>query len=280
MGTISGATVGSVFGTSEIRDVSLAPGRNGVQYNFCELPPAEISGFVFEDLNDDGVRQSGETLIAGAKVDLYDSSGQFIRSTTTNAAGFYSFTSLGPGVYELRETTPAGYIDGKDIVGTINGQKVGTLGNDQIKSIDLKAGFQGINYDFGELRPGSLSGRVIVDINNNNLIDRPIEKPIAGVTIQLLDAAGNVLQTTTTDANGDYLFSNLRPGQYSVREIQPTDYLNGATYAGSHGGDTSTSDLIRGFAIASGDDLFDYDFTEIPPAQISGMSLSIAMAIA
>jgi parallel beta-helix repeat protein len=69
--------------------------------------PAAISGTVFEDVNYGG--GSGRSLAAssgvvrqGARVELYDGSGNFVGSTTTDAAGAYSFASVTPGNYNVR----------------------------------------------------------------------------------------------------------------------------------------------------------------------------------
>ena len=56
-----------------------------------------------------------------------------------------------------------------------------------------------------------------------------------GVTIQLLDANGNIVATTLTDAGGNYRFDNLRPGEYGIREIQPAGYLDSGDHPGSGG---------------------------------------------
>ena len=42
------------------------------------------------------------------------------------------------------------------------------------------------------------------------------EPPIAGVTVQLLDAEGDVVAVTTTDEDGRYRFTDLLPGTYTV----------------------------------------------------------------
>ncbi len=272
VGRIDGVAVGRENGTSEIDRINVRPGQTGVQYNFCELPPAEISGHVFEDVNDDGIRQSSEPLLAGVQIDLYDAAGNKVDSIATDQNGFYSFRFLSPGVYRLHETTPAAYLDGKDIVGTIDGRPVGQVNSatDTISQINLPSGKTGLNYDFGEVRPASISGHVIVDINDNNRVDLTNERPLGGVVVQLLDQAGNVIKTTTTNVSGEYLFTDIRPGRYSVHELQPDGFFNGRTYPGSAGGDASELDFIRGFQIDSGANLTNYDFTEIPPAQIAG----------
>ncbi len=145
-----------------------------------------------------------------------------------------------PGTYSIIETTPAGYLDGKDRVGSISGQIVGVLdGNDTIRSIALTSGQQGVNYDFGEILPSSLSGLVYEDMDGDCIRD-PGEPAIPSVTIELLDQNGTVLATTQTDAQGRYQFTNLRPGNYSVRETQPVGYVQGGQKAGTAGGDDST----------------------------------------
>jgi hypothetical protein len=43
------------------------------------------------------------------------------------------------------------------------------------------------------------------------------ESGLSGVSIQLLDTAGNLIQTYNVEADGVYHFSNLLPGEYVVR---------------------------------------------------------------
>ncbi len=43
---------------------------------------------------------------------------------------------------------------------------------------------------------------------------------IAGVTVELLDGTSTVIATTTTDASGDFLFTSLAPGNYTIRLSQ------------------------------------------------------------
>ncbi len=47
-----------------------------------------------------------------------------------------------------------------------------------------------------------------------------------GLELQLLDEAGNVVQTTKTDANGNFKFTNLNPNQnFTIRVVQLNDDL-------------------------------------------------------
>ena len=90
-------------------------------------------------------------------------------------------------------------------------------------------------YNFGELLPGSIRGRVHADEHEDCDFDDP-DILLAGVRIDLLDAGGNVIATTLTDENGEYEFTGLAPGIYQVREHQPTDYFDGGERVGTAGG--------------------------------------------
>lgn len=110
--------------------------------------------------------------------------------------------------------------------------------------------------------PASISGSVV---DNNGA-------PIAGVTITL---TGTSSDTTTTDASGDYSFTGLAAGTYTVSEDQPAGYADGGETAGTIGGgsvgDDSVDDVISGIVLAAGDDSIDNDFDEvIVPGTISG----------
>ena len=76
--------------------------------------------------------------------------------------GFYRFTGLRAGDYTVVEEHPTDWLDGTDAAGTIDSIVVGTAINpgDRIEEVSLKWGDQGFDYDFGELQPSRLSGRV------------------------------------------------------------------------------------------------------------------------
>ncbi len=119
--------------------------------NFGELK-ASISGYVYYDANDNGLKESGEPGIPGTTVTLTgtDSNGQGVNKTTaTNSAGYYEFPGLAGGTYVLTETQPSGYLDGKDTIGSQGGKTK----NDQFYDIPLPGGANGINNNFGELLP-------------------------------------------------------------------------------------------------------------------------------
>jgi hypothetical protein len=138
-----------------------------------------------------------------------------------------------------------------------------------ISQIMINWGQMGTEYNFGELLPGSIHGIVVVS-TDPDCVPRDGEPPIAGVRIDLLDAQGNGLATTLTDANGEYSFTNLRPGIYNVREHQPANYFDLDAHVGTGGGTRLTSSLLGDIDVGSAEDLFEYDFCEEPPAELSG----------
>ncbi len=192
----------------------------GINYDFCELLPSDISGHVYVDRNNNGVRETGENPIAGVTLILWNASNTEVGRTTTDGNGFYKFDNVVPGNYRITEQQPTGYLPGKAAAGTINSIKVGTTdatGN-LIAQVAVPSGVSGIDYDFGEiLRAGSLVALSLIPMATVSSMPS-LKKPLSGVRIELLDATGSVLQTTFTDANGNYRFDNLIPGVFSVRE--------------------------------------------------------------
>jgi uncharacterized repeat protein (TIGR01451 family) len=71
---------------------------------------ARISGVVFNDLNHNGVQDANEGGILGSLVELLDSMGHVIASTTTGPDGSYVFADLNPGTYSVRQTNLPGFI--------------------------------------------------------------------------------------------------------------------------------------------------------------------------
>ncbi len=253
VGLIDGIdTVGSAGGGTATNDefgpIVLGGGVDAVDYDFAELPPAGISGAVTDT---DG------NPIAGVTVDLTgtdDLGNPISQTTTTTAGGTYVFFGLPPGTYTITETQPAGYGDGPDSAGTVDGTSNGSAGNDVISTIVLGPGSIGIDYDFSEIL-ASIAGDVVDDGGN----------PIQNVTITLTgtdDLSNPVSLTTTTAADGTYLFDGLLSGTYTVTETQPAGYGDGGETAGTSGGDDSVDDTISAITLAGGVAATGYDFDE------------------
>jgi protocatechuate 3,4-dioxygenase beta subunit len=268
-GVLVGSAGGSIVAQDRIEGILLTSGTQGQNYVFREWEPASISGFVFEDDNNNGRRDPGEKGIAGARILLLDEAGQPTgREALTDASGAYRFEELAPNRrYGIQEIQPTGYFDGRDSLGTAGGRLDDSA--DRVMDIFLRPAQAGREYNFGELRPASLEGLVFADRNSNLVLDSG-EKPLAGVTIYLFDSQSRLVSTTTSDAQGRWQFDHLLPGVYSVVEVQPEGYFDGPEVIGSAGGWSPANDQIVGIKLPPGVHATSYQFIEWEPARISG----------
>ena len=273
-GTVNSVTRGVSTSVDILSGIALEGGDNSVDNDFADTKPASVSGYVYVDADNDGNKDSGEAGIANVDLNLLDANGKTVATTTTDSSGYYYFGGLTPGAtYTVAEAQPAGYYDGKDTVGNATG----TANNpgDSISGIVLVSEQAAINYNFGELPPAAISGIVYVERNNNITVDAN-DTRLSGVTIYLYDASGNYVGQTTTNANGEYSFTDLQPGTYSVVEIQPAGYLEYGSWAGTVNGatvgsvDVENIDKIDKIALSWGNQGINYNFAEVVPATISG----------
>lgn len=81
---------------------------------------------------------------------------------------------------------------------------------------------------------GNLSGYSYVDLNNDG-IKESSESGIQGVTVSLTGTAGNFTfgLTTQTQANGQYTFTGLPAGNYTITETEPAFFEHGQDTPGT-----------------------------------------------
>ena len=250
-------------------DIVLGSGQMAGGYTFAELVGSSLSGSVYLDADNDGIRDPAETGVSGTLITLTgtDDLGAAVNRTTTTAAdGTWTFTNLRPGDYVITETQPAGLFDGIDTVGTQGGT---ATANDEI-TVVLAPATAGVDNTFGELAPAAIGDFVWLDIDDDGVQD-PAEG-IDGVTVEVYAADGTtLLATTTTAADGSYAFTNLAPHQgYVVAVVAPT----GATFTTLPGtDDANDSDVAadgRVTVTPTFGDNFDVADAGIAPAQLSG----------
>ena len=182
--------------------------------NFGYVPDYFIKGTIYRDGNRSGALDTDEKLYEGVTVNLVDADGNVVAATTTDANGNYSFDKLPAGTYSIK-VVQDGTIAGLEQTGDPDATKDNasepiTLNNDNPSRTDV---------NFGYVNNNSLSGTVYRDDSRNGDQDGT-EPGYSGVTVQLLDKDGQVIATTTTDANGNYSFSKLPDGTYSVKVVK------------------------------------------------------------
>ena len=182
--------------------------------NFGYVPDYFIKGTIYRDGNRSGALDTGEKLYEGVTVNLVDADGNIVATTTTDEKGNYSFDKLPAGTYSVKvvQDGPIASLEqtGDPDATKDNASEPITLNNDNPSKTDV---------NFGYVNNNSLSGTVYRDDSRNGDQDGT-EPGYSGVTVQLLDKDGNVVATTTTDANGKYSFSKLPDGTYSVKVVK------------------------------------------------------------
>ncbi|MEE4247334.1 MAG: SdrD B-like domain-containing protein, partial [Kangiellaceae bacterium] len=174
---------------------------------------SSIGDFVWDDQNRDGVQDMGEPGLAGVTVYLdLNSNGALDGgepSAVTDAAGLYDITNLAPDTYQVTvdpTTLPADYILS---TGSINPQTV-MLGTDE--------DFNDADFGFREQGAG-LGGLVFNDLDGNGVQDAG-DIGVGSITLFLDDNTNGVLDggedATTTDASGNFLFSDLPADSYTL----------------------------------------------------------------
>lgn len=218
---------------------------------------ATIGDTIWQDTNNNGIKDGGEPGIDGVVVWLY-SAGQTpgvdapYGVTTTSGGGQYQFANLPPGDYTIM-IPPVNFLPGhaladaqtaSSVVNTNddgidndnNGAQTGGSGTAVLSpQFNLGNGEVDNTKDFGFVPTsslGTISGSVMVDTNANGTLDEPPDEPLEGVTLTLVDASGNPILidgnpiTTTSAADGSYSFTNVPPGTYGVKMTDvPETYI-------------------------------------------------------
>ena len=121
---------------------------------------ASIAGFVYFDVNANGVKDGVESGLPNVAVSL---EGPFHTTAISGANGFYQFTDLPAGVYTLTQLPPLGVTTGIATPGTpAQGNAEGT----RLLNVNLQAGVAATDYNFGELGldPDEISLRSLLAI--------------------------------------------------------------------------------------------------------------------
>ena len=223
---------------------------------------AKLGDFVWKDTNGNGVQDTGEAGYHGATVRLLDENGNFTgRTTTTNASGAYLFDNLVPGSYGIQVVAPSGYVFTSTNSGADNTKDSDTNAAGTSEQVVLTSGEFNRTLDAGltvYCPPPpvtyKIGDRVWHDSNANGVQDSG-EAGIACVSVKLINigtdgvrgtADDRVVGTQLTNSYGNYLFSNLSPGNYVVQFTAPTGFNYSPSLAGADRAVDSNPTTISG----------------------------------
>ncbi|MGE4046591.1 MAG: SdrD B-like domain-containing protein, partial [Acetobacteraceae bacterium] len=234
--------------------------NNTIDAGMVQVCPATIGNFVWFDCDRDGKQDYGESGISGVTVKLLNANAtSVLATTTTNASGYYQFTGLSAGTYQVWFGTKSGFeltaanqglydsIDSDaDVTTRLSGPV--TVGYGQTNNT--------IDAGMVQVCPATIGNFVWFDCDRDGKQDYG-ESGISGVTVKLLNAnATSVLATTTTNAYGYYQFGGLSAGTYQVQFVAKSGYQLTLANQGSDDGIDSDANASTGLSgpitVASG----------------------------
>ena len=186
-----------------------------------------LGGTIYRDSDASYSKGDDEQRFKGVTVALLNEDGTPVldaegnpMTATTDEKGAYQFVGLAPASYRVVIVDP----DKGDLAGLIPTQAYTGKGETQASVTISDASVQGV--DFGLVAPATIGDRVWNDADGNGADNG--EPGVPGVTVILKDANGVEVARTTTDANGNYRFTGLVPGTYTV-DIEVPAGFNAAT---------------------------------------------------
>jgi hypothetical protein len=167
--------------------------------------------------------------------------------------------------------TPTGTVDFYDGqtylgTGTLNASGVASLATSSLStgSHDITADYSGDDVfdpvvgsmtqevdDSSQTTGGTIGDTVWLDLNGDG-VQNTGEPGVGGVVVNLLDALGNTVASTTTDQDGQSQFNGVQPGTYSLEFIAPPGYQFPAQGGNLISGGGSTSYFTNQFNLAAG----------------------------
>lgn len=218
----------SVIANIVLGDSTSLRDRRDLDAGFYQL--GSIGDKVWNDTDLDGIQDDNELPVKELKLTLYDAQEVKVAETQTDVDGKYLFNNLKPGVYSIKLTLSADYYVTYDHRGG-DVAKDSDFDNVTLKAtnIILYSGGQITTVDAGIYyapKPANceIGDYIWVDADQDTIQDAS-EKGLVGIGVILYDISGAKIRTTTTDANGYYIFKGLLPGTYTV-EVDKNSVLN------------------------------------------------------
>lgn len=221
--------------------------------NFGNHQTIDVTVLKYNDLNSNGTQNDGEPFLAGWQICIDNDNDGFCEGDetvcqTTNANGEAIFTGLDPGNVSFCETLQAGW------------NRTQAPPN----PITLTSGVAAGPFRFGNFERGALRGQKFHDLNADGVRDGG-EPVLAGWQICLATPVGGTgvcpggaSPCTTTDAGGNYAFTDLGPGPHRLCEVLQSGWTNSVFPAG------------QPYTLTSGQEITGLDFGNYESCSISG----------
>ena len=190
-------------------EYDLVPGNNSSSASITVKH--RLSGKVYYDANESSSFDNGEDPFKDITVELVGADGNVVATMTTDADGNYSFADLDAATYTVK-VTKAGELAELTQTEDPDGTKDNASGAITLNTDNPVRE----NINFGYIKKHAISGKVYLD-HNRDKTKNTGDVDVPGVTVNLLGKDGNVVGTTTTDKDGNYSFTGLNDGTYTVQ---------------------------------------------------------------
>ena len=233
----------------------------------------EVSGVVWNDINNNGIRENTELGIPGVTVVLSGSpyAGEPVRclSVDTDANGFYKFRRVLTGNYQLIEADASAVPYGSGACPPAASDPatfVSTTPN--VRNINVyEANVQ--RQDFGDYNGIVIHGTVFDDNGlsggtSANGVQESNEIGIGGVKVVATDGAGTTYDSTLTATDGSYtLYVPGTASNVTVQETNATGYVTTGGQPGNTGGSYNAATDAVSFTATSATTYLNVDFGDV-----------------
>ena len=208
------------------------PTRTPTPTATLQATTGSLSGYIFEDLDFDWVRDGGEPPLPGALVRLYASDNTtLITEVVSDNAGFYRFPGLNPAVYSIRVTPPQGWtmVIQQQWAQVIAGQEIGdkNFPANRIPTATPTVTATPTPTPTATPTGGRIEGIVWHDLDQDgNHEPGAGETGVANVTLRLRTVQGQLLSEQVTDSEGRYGFGSLASQTYELVLVVPANWQN------------------------------------------------------
>lgn len=217
----TGGDLRSVFSGSVVtREFTIKNAEQLTDKNVGVVQNGVMTGTAFLDLNYNGYYDEGEPGYAGVTVEAIKvSNSESMGKTVTGEDGSFRLEGLRGGEYRMRAILPN---DGSifTIVPGAGGEKANyfeqrsTRRENTIQPVTIQSGGE-TSALVGVAVGASVQGTIFQDADYNGRVDDG-ERRLSGVAVQIVDEAGNVAASATTDGKGQYILKGIMPGRYTI----------------------------------------------------------------
>ena len=206
------------FGVSDPFEIVMAQEMTGV--NAGMLPAGTVSGVLFHDANDNGLKDEDEFGLPTVNVRLLSADGEIDLIRQVGEDGSYLFDGVMPGEYTLTYQLPDNTEMAQVVQGgnTLEHAGAETTG----ESFSVAMGENVTCPLVGAVTLGTLEGVAFHDGNANGQQDEG-EEALSGVKL-LLSGGGNEYEAVTA-SDGSYTISEVRPSEYQLTLALPEGYI-------------------------------------------------------